>query len=284
MSKTAIVTDSSIGLPPELIEQYSIKVVPNSIIHQGKTYYDGLDLSIQDFYTLLRETKEIPTTAGVSTESFAAAFNELGRETDSILCILLSTGLKSVGWQSAHTAREAVPDINVEIFDSRTIGGSMGLIVLAAAEAADQGRDMTEVIEVAEDVRSRINLIAALETLKYLEKGGRIGKAASWAGILLDVKPILHVPISSGIVEPLERVRTRQKALERLVGIMEERVGSRPVHVIVNHAGVPQEAISLKDTVSFQFNCAEAYIADWPPIVGVHTGPGLLGLSFYAES
>ena len=284
MSNIAIVTDSSVGLPPGLIEQYNIKVVPNSIVHRGRTYYDGLDLTIQDFYTLLRETNEIPTTAGVSTESFNAAFDELSREKDSILCILLSTGFKSVGWQSAHIAREAASNISVEIFDSRTIGGSMGLIVLAAAKAASQGCNMAEVLNVAEDVRSRINLIAALETLRYLAKGGRIGKAASWAGTLLNVKPILHVPVSSGIVEPLERVRTRQKAQERLVGIMEEKVGSRPVHVIVNHADVPQEAMNLRDKVASQFNCVETYIADWPPIVGVHTGPGLLGLSFYADS
>lgn len=127
-------------------------------------------------------------------------------------------------------------------------------------------------------------MILTLETLKYLAKGGRIGKAAHWAGTVLSIKPILEVPVSVGAIEPLERVRSRPRALKRLLEIMEERVGrGQRVHASVDHANVLDEANWLKTQVSSIFDCAEVYINDWTPVAGVHCGPGVIGISFYAE-
>ncbi|MBA7675518.1 Protein DegV [subsurface metagenome] len=181
------------------------------------------------------------------------------------------------------TARESISQPPIEIFDSRTAVGAYGFVVLAAALAAAAGKSLPEVLKAAEDVQKRVNLILTLDTLKYLAKGGRIGKAAHWAGTLLSIKPILEVPNTAGTIEPLERVRSRPKAIRRLLEIMQERVSEgQRVHVSIDHANVPEEANQFKSQVSSLFDCTEVYINDWAPVAGVHCGPGVIGLSFYA--
>jgi DegV family protein with EDD domain len=255
MAEVKIVADSSVCLPRELIEKYGILLVPEKIIFGNKIYRDGMDLDPRDQRAI--------------------------KEADSIICILVTSGFSSMGLKSALIARESFPKVPIEVIDSRTAVGAYGFVVLAAARAAAESKPLPEVVKAAEDMKERVNMIATLDTLKYLEKGGRIGKAACWAGSLLSIKPIIEVPTSSGVVEPLERVRTRRRALKRLLQIMKERVNTEPVHVNIDHANVPDDADWLKTQVSSHFNCNEIYINDWAPVAGVHCGPGVIGLSFY---
>ena len=284
MAGVKIVADSSVALSKELLEKYEVELVPEIIAFGDKVYRDGIDLAPHEFYTLLEQAKEIPTTSAPSPQDFMDAYQKAAKEADSIVCILVTSGFSQMGLESALRAKEALSPTPIEIIDSRTAVGAYGFIILAAARAATGGEPPPGVIKAAEDIKRRVTMIGALDTLEYLAKGGRIGKAAFWAGSMLSIKPIIEVPTSSGVVEPLERVRTKPKALNRLLEIMEERVGIRqPLHVSIDHANVPDEADWLKAQIMSRFNCAEIYINDFAPVAGVHCGPGVIGLSFYVD-
>ncbi len=284
MAGVRIVADSSVCLPKDLIEKYRIELVPETIIFGSRVYRDGVDLVPRDFYVLLGQAKDLPTTSAPSPQDFIDVYQRAARDASAIACILVTSGFSQMGLEAALAARKSISQAPlIEIMDSRTAVGAYGFVVLAAARAAAEGKSLPEVIKAAEDVQRRVNLVLTLDTLKYLAKGGRIGKAARWAGTMLSIKPILEVPVSTGVIEPLERIRSRQKALKRLLGIMQERVSEgQRVHVSIDHANVPDEASWLKSQISSLFDCAEVYINDWPPVVGVHCGPGVVGLSFYA--
>lgn len=284
MSGVRVVADSAVCLPKELIKKYKIELVPETIIFGTTVYRDGVDIVPSEFYVKLGEAKDLPTTSAPSPQDFIDAYRKVGKDADAIACVLVSSGFSHMGLQAALTARESVAEPPIEILDSQTAVGAYGFVVLAAAKAAAAGKSLEEVIQVAKDVQQRVNLVLTLDTLKYLAKGGRIGKAAHWAGTVLDIKPILEVPVSTGAIEPMERVRSRPKALRRLLEIMQERVekGQR-VHVSIDHANVPEEADQLKSRIISLFDCADVFINNWAPVAGVHCGPGVIGLSFYTE-
>ncbi len=184
--------------------------------------------------------------------------------------------------QAREIAREALQGTEVQVLDSRTAAGAQGFMVLAAAQAAACGeKSLAEVMRTAQELETRVNVIATFDTLRYLARGGRIGKATSWAASILNIKPLIHV--LDGEVAPLERPRSRARALGRLVEIMQQRVGERPVHVNLHHAAAPEEAEFLKGEIQSKFNCVELYVTDFTPVMGVHTGPGTIALAFYCE-
>lgn len=285
MKKIAIVSDSVCSLPQELIQRYGIRIMPLHIIWAGKDYRDGVDILAEDFYKLMRSSKELPTSSAPSVEDFLEAFQEASREASGVACILMSSRLtnRNSVFQAKEKLEETVPKFPIEIIDSKTVLGALGLIVLSAAEAASQGKELSEIVKVAEDIRNRVSQVLSVDTLKYLARGGRVGKAASWAGSVLAIKPIIEVPVSTGIVTPVERVRTKRKALERMISIMLERVGTKPVHVIIDHCDAVEEAEWLRDKVSSQFDCLEIHVCSASPVVGLYPGPGTVGPSFYAE-
>ena len=288
MSKVAIVTDSTHCLSEDLIQEYNIYPVPIDIIFGDKSYRDQVDINCGEFYSLLRQAKKLPTTATAPAGRYLDIFRQLSEEVDSIVCIVVSSGLSATIHtvvEAIETAKVSLPQVNIEVMDSHTTGGALGFAVLEAARAAAGGKSMAEVVERAQSVIRKVNLVMAVDTLHYLIKGGRIGLASGWAGTLLGVKPILECSTSVGMLEGLERPRTKRKAIERLLGIMKERVGAEvPVHVMVHHADALDEGEKLREQVSSMFNCAELYLAEWTPVIGVHTGPGLLALSFYSEA
>jgi DegV family protein with EDD domain len=284
MAKVRVVADSAVCLPKELIKKYNIELVPETIIFGATVYRDGVDLVPSEFYVKLGEAKDLPTTSAPSPQDFMDAYRTVAKDADSIACILVTSGFSQMGLQAALTARESVNKPPIEILDSRTAVGAYGFVVLAAAKAAAEGKPLDEVLQAARYVQQRVQLILTLDTLKYLAKGGRIGKAAHWAGTVLSIKPILEVPVATGAIEPLERVRSRPKAIRRLLEIMQERVGQwQRVHVSIDHANVPEEAKHLKSQITSTFSCTETFINDWAPVAGVHCGPGVIGISFYAE-
>lgn len=284
MSGVRVVADSSVCLPKELIEKYNIELVPETIIFGTKVYRDGVDLAAGDFYVLLGRAKDLPTTSAPSPQDFVDAYQKVAKDADYIACILVSSGFSRMGLQAAITARESVSEVPIEIVDSQTAVGAYGFVVLTAAKTAAAGKSLPEVLKAAKAVQKRVNLILTLDTLKYLAKGGRIGKAAHWAGTVLSIKPILEVPNTTGTIEPLERVRSRPKAIRRLLELMQERVSEgQRVHVSIDHANVPEEADHLRSQISSLFDCAEVFINDWAPVAGVHCGPGVIGISFYTD-
>ena len=285
MSKVAIVTDTTACLPRELVEEYGIKIVPMSLIFEDRVYQDEVDITPSEVYQMLEQEEKIPSTSAPSPGMYLEAFRELGQRAESIVCISMPTEL-TMALQSATQAREMakeeLPHVTIEVIDCRSAAGALGLVTLAAARAAAAGQSLDEVIKVTKDMMQRVHMIGLVDTLVYLAKGGRIPKVAAWAGDVLKVKPILT--LSQGKPAPLTAVRTKSRGLERLLEIMQRRTGANsPIHVIVLHANVLEEAESLKQRISEEFNCVEIYVKDFTPVMGVHTGPGLLGIAFYAD-
>ena len=286
MKKVAILTDSTCCLPPELVEQYDICVVPLEIIYEGKSYRDGIDMTPGEVYKIMRKRQNMPTTSTASAGDFLNAYRRLGQEAESILCITL-TSLQSMTFDAASAAREIAKEelrnTAVEAFDSRAVSGALGFIVLEAARVASQGANLGQAVEAARNMMGKVNFLAMLDTLYYLARLGRIARAAAWAGSLLSMKPIVEHSPAIGETTPVARPRTKTKAVERMLEIMAQRMGDSKVHVMVHHADELEEAEKLAAEIKSRFNCLELYLTEFTPVMGVHTGPGLLAIAFYAD-
>lgn len=283
-SRIGLVTDSTACIPPELVAQYGIEIVPVELAFEGKVYRDGVDLSAEEFYQMLKKAHRLPTTSPASPVGFLEAYRRLGQRSEAILCLTVAARFSAM-FDSARaameTAREAMPGTRIEVLDSGVAAMCQGFMVLEAARAAAQGKGMEEVIAAAQRLRPRVQLLAMLDTLYYLAKGGRVPIPAAWASSLLQVKPILE--LREGELRLLERVRTRPRAIERMVEVLSQRGGGKPLHLAVVHAHAIEEAMQLKERLARLFPCRELYLTQFTPVMGVHTGPGLLGLAFYTE-
>ena len=286
MKKVAILTDSTCCLPPELVEQYDICVVPLEIVYEGKSYRDGIDMTPGEVYKIMRKRQNMPTTSTASAGDFLNAYRQLGQEAESILCITL-TSLQSMTFDAASAAsemaKEEMPNTAIEVFDSRAVSGALGFIVLEAARVASQGANLGQAVEAARNMMGKVNFLAMLDTLYYLARLGRIARAAAWAGSLLSMKPIVEHSPAIGETTPVARPRTKTKAVERMLEIMAQRMGDSKVHVMVHHADELEEAEKLAAEIKSRFNCLELYLTEFTPVMGVHTGPGLLAIAFYAD-
>jgi len=286
MKKIAIVTDSTCCLPQELVEEYDICLVPLHILYEGKSYRDGIDISPGEVYQIMRRRENLPTTSAPAPADFLDAYHRLSQKAESILCITL-TSLQSQIFNTALVAKEmakdVIPNTAIEVIDSRAVAGALGFIVLEAARMASQGSELAQVASAARSMMGRVNFLAMLDTLYYLARTGRIARAAAWAGSLLNLKPILeHSPLV-GETTPVARPRTKTKAIERMLEIMAERIGAPAVHVMVHHADELEEGKKLIAVIGSRFSCVELYLTEFTPGMGVHAGPGVLAISFYAD-
>jgi len=286
MKKVAVVSDSTCCLPPEIVDKYDISIVPLEIIYDGKSYRDGIDITPNEVYRIMRRKENLPTTSTASAGDFLTAYRNLSQQAESILCITL-TSLQSKTFEAAlaakEIAKEELPGTTVEVFDSRSVAAALGFIVREAAQVAGRGADLADAIEAARKMMGRVNYLAMLDTFYYLARLGRIGRAAAWAGSLLDMKPVLEHNPAAGVTMPAARPRTKKKAIERMLQIMAQRTGSSPVHVMVQHADELEAAKRLAADIESRFNCAEMSITEFAPVMGVHTGPGLLAIGFYTD-
>lgn len=288
MRKVGVVVDSGVSIPEELINEYKIEVVPLVTVFGDKLYRDIIDLKKpSELFQLIDKSDKFPTTSAPSPTDYLETYRKLSQKADSIFYVAMSSKL-SVSFNSATMAKEMaeneLPDISIEVFDSMTTVGASGLVALAAARAGASGKSLAQVVKIAKEVRAKVTMIFVMDTLSYLAKSGRIGKAQALMGNILSIKPIVEIPTSSGRVEPITRVRTKPKAVKQLLDIVEQRVGTeKPVHIMVEHTAVPEEAARLKETVAARFNCAELLLCEFNPTGAVTIGPGNLGLSFYID-
>ena len=283
--RVAIVTDTTACVPPELVAQYEIEVVPIQLIVNNKTYLDGIDIKPTEFYTLLRQSKKIPTTSASSPENYIKAFRAAGRKAPAILCLTEPSRFSAM-FNSANVARniisEELPDTTIEILDCTTAAAGLGLVVLAAARAAAEGKPLEEVKEIAKKVMDRTNLLASLDTLQYLARSGRVPQAAAMVNSILNIKPVFALDHSDAHTVALPR--TMKSAVNRMLKLMKSMVKKgRPLHVAVIHADALEQATAFKNRIAAQFECREIYITEFTPVMGVHTGPGLIGAAFYEE-
>jgi DegV family protein with EDD domain len=204
-----------------------------------------------------------------------------GKDAVSILSIHLPANLSAI-YTTALKASELVDGPHIQVIDSRTVSMAQGFIVLEAARKAAQGASLAEVVERAREIAGRVKIYVMLDTLEYLHRGGRIGDAAALLGGLLQIKPVVYV--LDGQVKPLAKPRTREKGMECMLNEMEKEVGSQPVHAAIVQADAMEEAIVLKQQVAERFDCRELYLTEFTPVMGAHSGPGILGVAFYVEN
>lgn len=281
MSKIAIVTDSTSSLPEQIRSMYNVHVLPQVLIWGEETMLDGIDINPDQFYRRLASSKVSPTTSQVTIAAFKEIYARLADQGYHILAILISRRLSGT-ISSAEQALELVPNAPVTIVDSNTTAMAMGYQIITAGKAIAQGASIPEIVKQVESVKPRSSVLVTPETLEYLHRGGRIGNATRFLGTALNLKPILHIP--DGLIEPLERVRTRAKAIQRLVDIVHERGDGRPVYVSPLHANSLADAQEVERLAKVKLNVVESIISDVSPVVGTHVGPGTVGLAYmFAE-
>ncbi len=281
MTRIAIVTDSTAYIPPNLVNQYGIHVAPQQLIWGTETFRDGVDISPTQFYERLKTDKVNPKTSQVSPGAFRDIYTNALKAADGVLAIVISGGVSQTH-NSAIVAKSDLPEAQIEVIDSRTTAMAMGFICLAAARAAAEGKSLAEVKQLAEDLMNKVGVIFVVDTLDYLHRGGRIGGAQRFIGNALNVKPVLT--LQDGKVEPLERVRTKKKAIEYMINTIADRVaGKKTVRLATLHANAETEAKELLANVSARLKPVESVLAEVSPVVGTHTGPGTVGLAWCAE-
>ncbi len=281
MAKVALVTDSTTNLPKELSKGYDIYVVPSLVIWGGEELRDGFDIQPNDFYKRLSGAAEMPSTSQPSPAAFKEMFEKLaGSGFSDILCLCVSAKLSGT-IASAQLAKDMIKGINIEIVDGYSASMGTGWPLLEAAKAAKAGKSLRECAEIAKKAGAQSGVLLMVDTLEFLHRGGRIGGGARFLGTALNLKPILE--IKDGVLEAVERVRTKAKALDRIAELAEERIaGRRPVHLAVLHANAAEDAKALLDQASKRIKPIETALADVSPAVGTNTGPGTLGIAFMA--
>jgi len=272
-----IVTDSTADVPEALMKQYDIRTVPINIQFGSETYREGIDIDRATFFRKLEEA--MPTSSQPAPGQFLRIYKELASQGHSILVVTI-TSKHSGTYQSAVLAKSMLPEADIEVFDSLSISMGSGYQVLAAARAAEAGKSMEEILQLLEGIRSRTFIYLTPATLKYLQKSGRVGKLAGALASLLSVKPIIKV--EDGELEAFAKVRTRGKALDRLVELTAEAVGtSEPVKLAIAHAEAHDEAEALRARLEETFNCDEMHVVELACSLTVHGGPGIIGIISY---
>ena len=281
MPRIAIITDSTAYLPPDMVERYAIHVIPLKIQWGEETFRDGIDLTPAEFYKRLEATPALPTTSQVSTHEFLQVFDQLAPQYDGIIVPLISSGISGTA-ASAQAAAAQFNKIPVEVVDTHSTAAGLALVILAAARAVEQGCSLAEVAQITRQVCQKVQVYFMVDTLTYLQKGGRIGGASRYLGTLLGIKPLLFLN-EEGKIDALERVRTKKKAVARLAELAEEKAGGQAVHIGVMHANVPEEAAKFKTRLAGRLDCQTIHIFDLSPVIGAHVGPGTIGVAVYVE-
>lgn len=283
-NKVAILADNIACIPSDLRKKYGIGVIPLNFYADGRVYKDGVDVNPHEAYQIFLQNPQAFKTSSASPGDCLQAYRTFLCQGKEVLCILLSSKLSAL-YATACSAAEQVkteyPRVSVVVIDSQTAAAAEGLIALAAARAASAGGNLAEVKRVAEKVRAKVNVVAYMDTIRYIYRSGRIPKIAAMAGSMLQIRPMFT--ISSGVPHFMGAVRSKKIGIKRMLEAMQGKVGTRPVHVAVMHVYAEDDALRLKDTVAKEFNCAELWLTEFSPLMGYACGTGTLGLAFYAE-
>lgn len=274
MGKLRIVTDSTADLPEDIIRKYNITIVPLKVFFGEEVYLDRVELTSEEFFR--RQTAgEISSTSQPSPAEFVEYYRPLVEAGDEIISIHISGHLSGTV-QSANLAKTMLNYPELEVIDSGTVSVVLGILVLNAARAVEEGRSKAEVLDLISRWRSETEVYFMVDTLEYLQRGGRIGKAQAFLGTLLNVKPLLT--IQGGLVCPHEKVRGKSKALARIIAILGEKLGfGSKIQCMVTHGDFAEGAEELKKGLRANFDCAEIIDTRLGTVVGTHSGPSLAG-------
>ena len=278
--RPALVADTTTYLPPELLERHDVRLVSLYVGLEGDQRPESEELSDLDgFYERLRMSEEAVTTSQPSVGDFLAVYEPLVSEGREVVSVHLAAGISGT-YESALQARdkliaEGKGGERIQVFDSRTGAGGMGLVLLGAAKAIESGASAEEAVAKANEARDQLQMWFAVDTLDYLRRGGRIGAARAWLGSTLKIKPILTLEEE---ITPVERVRTRARVLDRLADYARRRHDDGYDGWVVQHVQDPEAAASLVEACTPIFGCEPVFSSEIGPVIGAHVGPGLLGL------
>lgn len=280
MSNVVVVTDSTAYLPADLAAQLGIRVAPLYVNWDGRTYRDGVDITLADFYARLKTSKTLPSTSQTTPDDFVKIFSPILAEGHPVLGVFISNKLSGT-IDSALQARQALPGAPIEIVDSLSSAMAEGFVALAAARAALGGASLAEAADTARRAVELSNVIFVVDTLEYMHRGGRIGGAKRFVGTALNLKPLLTV--IDGRVDALDTVRTKKKATERMLDLIAEKTGGRrPLRLSPLHASAPEEGEALRLAVEQRFHPDECILSEVSPAIGTHVGPGTIGVAYCA--
>jgi DegV family protein with EDD domain len=272
-----IVTDSTADIPTETVDALGITVVPSYVVFGSESYRDEVELTKKQFYDKLVSSPTIPTTATPPPESYEEAYRQLGKETDEIISIHLAAELSGL-YNAAAVAAERIPDLRIAVIDSEQATMGYGLMAVAAAEAAQQGRTFEQIVALVEGMKPRARVLAALDTLEFLHRGGRVGWARATLGTLLRIKPLIEVRASE--VKLVERVRTWKRAEDRLLEQV-AAVGSLE-RAIVLHTNAPERAATVANRLQIMHPGWELSVGHAGVTIASHAGPGAVGVACVA--
>ncbi|MGX4598396.1 DegV family protein [Faecalimicrobium sp. JNUCC 81] len=276
MKNLKIICDSLSDIPKELIEKYDIEVVPLTVILDGNEYKDGIDISNDDFYKILREENAYPKTSQATYAQFKEVFDKYVNEGRKILYIAGSSAATGT-YQSAVMAKN---DTEGEIYtyDSQTLTYLVGLLVVKAAQMAQEGKEIEEIISEIDKLREKTYVLFSVDTLEYLQKGGRISSTKAAIGSILNIKPILD--IKNGLVAPVCQVRGKKNVISKMVEIIKENCGTdfSDQTMYIAYSDDFKERDRLTEALKEQFNPKSIEYFQIGTVIGSHAGPGLTGI------
>ncbi|MEL7625852.1 MAG: DegV family protein [Anaerolineaceae bacterium] len=282
MNKVAIVTDSTVAIPPSIAEEQRLTIVPLSVNWDGQTFLDGIDIAPKEFYERLEHSKTMPTTSQPSAGAFAEVFQKLLDEGFDILCMVISSKISGT-YDSAIQGAEGFPKDRLIVMNSLQASMPLAIMALMTSDAALKGASLLECKNLAADISDRIQTLFVVDTLEFLHRGGRIGAAARFLGTALNLKPILK--LQNGAIQPLEKVRTFKKAIKRVFEIAESDLGKqgRIEFLGVLSANSPKLSEELVTEARERFKIKNEFVSEISPVVGTHTGPGTVGVVYLPE-
>ena len=279
----AVLTDSCASIPDDLIEQLNIEVV-SYYIHRGKEIIrDLVDMTREEFFGWMPTAKELPKSATPGPGDYLTAFRRLAERARGVVTVCM-TSVGSGAYQAATVAKEIaaseLPDLRIEVIDTLQVAVCHGWSAIEAARAALAGASLEKVAETAREVARKSTMIQTADTLRYLYMGGRIGRATHMVGTLLNIKPVIGM--EEGVITPLGQARSRRQAYRKMVDIMADKVGlGARIKIGYVHAIALEEVEKLRRQVEPKFDCQESYVTELSMALGVHTGPGTVGLGFF---
>ncbi|MFS0787071.1 DegV family protein [Shouchella sp. 1P09AA] len=279
MAKVKVVTDSTADIPHELVEQLGISVIPLNVHFGDEQFEDGVTLHPNEFYKRLKETDVMPKTSQPSPQQFEDLYRSIATdETTEILSIHLSSKMSGT-MQAALIAKDALADeLAIHVYDSKRASYAIGIVVVEVARLAAQGADLKTCQARLDQLLNDATVYFMVDTLEFLQKNGRIGKASALLGSLLKMKPILSLN-SEGEVYPHEKVRGQKKAVSRLMTLLHDQFGDNLVQVGISHAVNEELAQALAEDIKQEFNVDSVVITEIGAVIGAHVGPGTVSLS-----
>lgn len=277
----AIVTDSTSYIPQDLAEKYAIHMIPLSVIFGNETYREEIDITTEEFYEKVAQEKELPSTSQPAIGNFVDLFEELAKEHDHIISIHLSRKFSGT-FDAAKSASTMVENVEVHVYDSELSCMPQGFLAIKASELVQAGKSVAEIIATLDEIKRSTRTYFMVDDLSHLHRGGRLNSAQALLGSMLNIKPILH--IVDGLIVPFEKIRTRKKAIRRIMNMLEEDAAKKQVQrVVFIHANNEQAAIELRDSFAEKYPQIETVISYFGPVIGTHLGQGSLGVAWYTE-